>query len=666
MPKRPRQHILEDESRKRFEQLLPDHWVIRKPDPDYGIDAEVEMFNENSSSTGLVFNVQLKATDEEDLSKALKLSFKKDTIDYYHTLKLPVLIARYHSPTKSLFSRWAHSIDLYYSSPDAKYYTVQFTEDSRWGTETPRLIRTYLEQLRDLDESLPLPIEFSLRLDAQFSDNAYPLRLESKIRSLIKAQQLPIRLTTEDRTDLRAKITVASKKIGVSIFEKKSFVMHGLQGKDDNYNENCLPFDILSIVGCSFFITGRKAIALQILADNLPHSALIKSINFLSIMSSFIGPEKAFGTVVRLLKNVLKSDRSDKVGIVNNVYMMIFVPGFLKFGCPKDLQKEMASILLDLAITMESEGDNKAASMTYYNLGNAMRSSSFFTDRQVFSWYIKAARGWEAYLKRDYFWVELGGVLFHCGKYLYSSNFYKRALTIKEKPCNIGLCADALMFAGRYDESLAYFRDYHRKEKNLNPEISLKAEMVKCFIKFTGIKRQRRMIEKAFNLADIDLKGAMSSKKTATAAISELEEIYKVDLLCPMMWAHLATLYNYVGEIEQAFHASLTTGLLDQDNPQAWWACIMLGSQIRSPILETVCFLAYQKNDEALFESFMQGIEERGKSMDGESAKMFKSIFDKIRSHYKDHALKDHSILRFFNGEDSYEEIKVNDTLKSE
>lgn len=215
MPKRPREHILEEESRKRFEQLLPDHWVIRQPKPDYGIDAEVEVFNEDGSSTGLVFNVQLKATDQKDLSKALKLSFKKDTIGYYHNLKLPTLIVRYHSPTKHLFSRWAHSIDLYYSSPDADSYTVQIPEDSRWEKETPELIRTYLEQLRDLDKILPLPIEFSLSFDVQFSDDAYPLKLESKIRSLIRSQQLPISVTTEDRTDLRAKITVASTEVGI-------------------------------------------------------------------------------------------------------------------------------------------------------------------------------------------------------------------------------------------------------------------------------------------------------------------------------------------------------------------------------------------------------------------------------------------------------------------
>ncbi len=173
------------------------------------------------------------------------------------------------------------------------------------------------------------------------------------------------------------------------------------------------------------------------------------------------------------------------------------------------------------------------------------------------------------------------------------------------------------------------------------------------------------MEKRADRLADIDLKQAMSSKENAILAISKLEEVYKVDLLCPMMWAHLATLYNYVGEIEQAFHASLTTSLLDPGNLQAWWACIMWGSQIKSPLLGAVSLLAYQKNGEELVEGFMQNIATQGKSVDGESAKMLKSMFDGIRSHYKSHSREDHSVMRIQNKEDSYEEIIVSDSYKS-
>jgi len=664
MPKRPREHVLEEESRKRFEQALPDQWVVRKPDPDYAIDAEVEVFGEDGNSTGLVFYVQLKATDEEGLPKALKLSFKKETIEYYHKLKLPTLIVRYHSPSRQLFSRWAHSIDLYYSSPDADNYSVQFAEDSLWGEETPEQVRTYVEQLRDLESAMPLPIEFSLHLSTEFSDDTYPLRLESTLRALMRSQQMPVSLASSGPTELSAEIIVLPTEVRISVLQKNLFTMHGLQDKDDKYNEDRLPYDILSTLGCSLFLTGRKTMALQILTDNLPNSALVESIDFLALMSSFIGSEKSFPTVIRLMQNILESDRSDKAGIVNNIFMVIFMPGHLKFGCPENLQKDLSNLMLDLCKRMESEGENEAAAVTYYNLGNAMRHSNLFTDRQVIAWYKKAARLWEAYLKRDYFWAELGGVLFNCRKYLCSSRFYGRALAIEENPWTMGLCADALLFSGRYSESLACYQDYISKEKaeDLNTEMTLKAGLVESLIDSTKIRRQRRMEEKAFDLAAIDLKKAMSSKKTAMAAISKLEEIYNVDLLCSMMWAHLATLYNYVGDVEQAFHAALATCLLEPGNLEAWWACIMWGVKIRSPILGAVGFLAYEKNGEELIESFLKHIEAQRKDVDKEAATILKALFDGIRSHHADNMKEGYSVARMLEEKDSYQEIRVKNT----
>ncbi len=63
VPKRPREHVLEDESRRALEAIMPAGWVVRPVDRgDYGVDAEIEVF-ESGLSTGLTFKVQLKATD---------------------------------------------------------------------------------------------------------------------------------------------------------------------------------------------------------------------------------------------------------------------------------------------------------------------------------------------------------------------------------------------------------------------------------------------------------------------------------------------------------------------------------------------------------------------------------------------------------------------------
>ncbi|GAA2022841.1 hypothetical protein GCM10009779_03390 [Polymorphospora rubra] len=52
MPQRPRSHELETESRRAFEALLPSSWVVRRVEDDYGIDLEVEIFEEGSATGG--------------------------------------------------------------------------------------------------------------------------------------------------------------------------------------------------------------------------------------------------------------------------------------------------------------------------------------------------------------------------------------------------------------------------------------------------------------------------------------------------------------------------------------------------------------------------------------------------------------------------------------
>ena len=148
MPRRPRAHQLEDESRIQFQQILPSEWVFREKSNDYGIDGEVEIFDEEGMSTGLIFFVQLKGTDESELEKALQCRFMNKVIDYYKSLPVPVLLARYHSPSKNFYTKWATRVDFYYSRKNSKSVNVKYLENEKWTDDTPNLIRDSIELIR--------------------------------------------------------------------------------------------------------------------------------------------------------------------------------------------------------------------------------------------------------------------------------------------------------------------------------------------------------------------------------------------------------------------------------------------------------------------------------------------------------------------------------------
>jgi hypothetical protein len=52
LPKRHRNHQLETESVRELQSKLPSTWVYRTPTDDYGIDGEIEIFDDEGIATG--------------------------------------------------------------------------------------------------------------------------------------------------------------------------------------------------------------------------------------------------------------------------------------------------------------------------------------------------------------------------------------------------------------------------------------------------------------------------------------------------------------------------------------------------------------------------------------------------------------------------------------
>src|SRR5690606_14262783 len=152
MAKRTRNHILEDESRLFFKKSLPDIWVCRDKTDDYGIDCEVEIFDKNGNTTGLVFWVQLKGTDEEDEKLIKKVNFNKDKIKQFIGYDIPVLILRYSSLKKNQYYKWAKNIAV--NKKDTKSFDVKFYESELWSERTNDNIKSYLENQKFIKRGL--------------------------------------------------------------------------------------------------------------------------------------------------------------------------------------------------------------------------------------------------------------------------------------------------------------------------------------------------------------------------------------------------------------------------------------------------------------------------------------------------------------------------------
>jgi Domain of unknown function (DUF4365) len=124
MTKRPREHVLETESRNAFRGLMPAEWVVRDIQEDYGVDQEVEIFVDGVTS-GVTFRVQLRSTDNR--REPPKVRVERDEVLYWRGNDAPVLLARYLASTKSMWGMWAFDRRMQIS--ESKTLTVIF-EDS--------------------------------------------------------------------------------------------------------------------------------------------------------------------------------------------------------------------------------------------------------------------------------------------------------------------------------------------------------------------------------------------------------------------------------------------------------------------------------------------------------------------------------------------------------
>ncbi|MBU7008884.1 DUF4365 domain-containing protein [Phosphitispora fastidiosa] len=129
MAQRTKTHEIDTIAQQVFCSSMPESWVIRKQEPDYGIDFQVEVF-ENGQSTGVLFEVQLKGTTLPNYKNGYLLHrFKVSHLLDYIGRVLPIIIVIVDAKMKRAF--WV-SVDetisyLWKTLPDwgkRKYLTL--------------------------------------------------------------------------------------------------------------------------------------------------------------------------------------------------------------------------------------------------------------------------------------------------------------------------------------------------------------------------------------------------------------------------------------------------------------------------------------------------------------------------------------------------------------
>lgn len=266
MVKRIQQHKLEDYSRVKHQLILPENWVVRDKDKDYGIDVEVEIFDKEYP-TGLVYWVQLKATESKNENDAKKIDVKIDTLKYYKKLEIPVLIVRYSKFSDVFYCKWVSQIDLYYAKENAKSIRVKFTDNDIFDNAGPKKIVEYLKKIRSIKTgSLSLPVSVHIEIENTNVNNLPRAVFLSSCRMLINRYPSIIKYQS-DRESSEILIKLSSDLLTVSLGSIIGCTFHDVDlYKGEDFNEFIIKNSILGVASI-FYKIGQYEISAAILVN---------------------------------------------------------------------------------------------------------------------------------------------------------------------------------------------------------------------------------------------------------------------------------------------------------------------------------------------------------------------------------------------------------------
>tara|TARA_R110001592_G_scaffold26738_1_gene99811 strand:+ start:3466 stop:5385 length:1920 start_codon:yes stop_codon:yes gene_type:complete len=637
MPKRPKQHQLEDLSRAKFQLCLPEKWVIRDKDKDYGIDCEVELFDDEENSTGLLFYVQLKATASKKESEIFNVDFKIDTLEYFKQLEIPVLLARYSQHLDKTYVKWVNEVDLTFAKEKAKTFRIKIQESDEWTQKSIIQIENDLNNVRLLNSGFfGFPITYSINFEddniQEISNNQFKIQLRNELNEY--SDFLKFKNNNENYL---INISVTKNILLVQTSILRGVFIHNLDRRPKENFIKILSSDILLSLAICMKMVGQIDFCAKIIFDNELENRLIEMEEFLFFLLPDLLSSSYFENTLNLINNVLNSNKNE----------IVLVPAITSLLLKSDTKikkriNQIESFFLSRLEKSENIKLDNLIGSSHYNLGNFYRSKD--RHKESIHHYVQAKKYDSNYLKRSYYYREIAGVCFESKKFRFSAEFYKKSIELGASNDTKSLLGDALMFSGNYKEADNLFQDYISTTEKPNEEFLLKAILIQNIIENEKINSQNRKPEEANKIAG------------NKPSVESIKKAFNKDLLSSLAWFNLGMIKQNDANFQEATFCFAMCAAINLWDIEAWTfaflSFINSGEEgdllIGSLILKT----AYWHNrDEFLMNLY--GILEQGKESNAEIIKMI----DKILT--TDNKLNEKgAVLRILDGE-KYEEFEL-------
>lgn len=543
--KRHRNHVLENMSVTALRAHLPETWVMHPFHSDYGIDVQIEIFEDDGSSTGLRVYGQLKATDNSENDDVLRLD--RNHFEYWSAHSDPVLLLRFFAESGKLKWCWMHEIE-WRMNPDASSVDAS-SHLERWNQEeTPTAIEQ-LARLRRaaLHQRLPLPTTISVR-----NNTAEGVTGSLKLADLI-AKRLPAAsFKVFGESELPCNFDVLLEKTSLRLGHL------GLPGYVVNRDSDCETIAdqavlLIFLIACRY---DRSSVA-RVLASECSAtlfraaSSQFQKLLFAGLVDS-LGIDQAIPLILR--ETAGKEDPEFWLNL-HAVRLRASDRG------QRALWHKHLKEWVDFPPYPEMAGS------AAYNFANSLANAGFW--HESLDYYRLAGQRDPGYLTRDYYWVELGAAQFETGQASDAATSYQLAFGKNPSPDIQWRLGDALFHCGRYEMAYEHISSAVANDETLGSHPRLVMMVCRDLASTWGIKEQEIGPVGDSTQEEMMELNAVTSADDLILMLRPFLEICALDPQLSFNAGHLAGISN---QPQLALYRFLTCALLQCGDAEAW-AC---------------------------------------------------------------------------------------------
>ena len=463
--KRPKQHITETASKKLFENIIPDEWVVREINPDYGIDYLIELFK-NSRSTGKFFFVQLKGSNNEIKDDTYVARLSIEHLEYYNSMSLPVILMCTSIKTRQLWGIWADKLIDVNRNKKNKTISIILSKDYLLDKSNVKKIGSQLNFVTKLGVVTYTDSDLTKNLNTHFMgwlENYYQDTISFNFNNLPN-QFIINYISTENSVNIKLTINGVTKTVYINRLNENQSFLYRPQFDSNEINEFNIELLVsIAIALAKYNIKGSLNLLTKLISkSNTLNNKIVFDLDYIGLMI-LAKNEDLLSLYNKLVLEVIKLEQLEVSLLFDITY---FIVGF------EELEEYRIE---NLYYMIESTSDKELLAICHYNLGNILREKE---ERKAINHYLKATKLFPDYKNRYYWWQEFAGLLFSQNRFRFAEKFYKKSLELSREGMvnnhfyrvekklkhshNIifAFIADCLFFQGKFKEANKYFLKY--------------------------------------------------------------------------------------------------------------------------------------------------------------------------------------------------------------